>query len=263
MRKRIYEVIELARDGDRLSEIYDATMMLLITLSLVPLLFKETTPLLRGIDRFCVAVFIVDYLLRWMTADFKLGKAGPVSFARYPFTFMALVDLLSILPSLTVLNGGFKLLRILRKSRVFRVLRVLRAVRYSRSLRIIGNVLQRSKDSLIAVGTLAIAFILISAMIIFNAEPYSFDNYFEAVYWATVSLTTVGYGDIYPVTILGRMVTMISSVVGIAIVALPSGIITAGYIKVLNRHMGPKGERVETLSALELAEDGNAKSVRS
>ncbi len=237
MRKRIYEVIELARDGDRLSEIYDAAMMLLITLSLVPLLFKETTPLLQGIDRFCVAVFIVDYLLRWTTADFKLGKAGPVSFVRYPFTFMALVDLLSILPSLTVLNGGFKLLRILRMSRVFRVLRVLRAVRYSRSLRIIGNVLQRSKDSLIAVGTLAIAFILISAMIIFNAEPDSFDNYFEAVYWATISLTAVGYGDIYPVTVIGRAVAMISSLFGVAVVALPAGIITAGYMRAIEQRL--------------------------
>ena len=150
---------------------------------------------------------------------------------------MALVDLLSILPSLTVLNGGFKLLRILRMSRVFRVLRVLRAVRYSRSLRIIGNVLQRSKDSLIAVGTLAIAFILISAMIIFNAEPDSFDNYFEAVYWATISLTAVGYGDIYPVTVIGRAVAMISSLFGVAVVALPAGIITAGYMRAIEQRL--------------------------
>ncbi len=248
MRRRIYEVIELARDGDRLSEIYDAAMMILITLSLVPLLFKETTPLLQGIDHVCVAIFIVDYLLRWSTADFKLGKTGILSFVRYPFTFMALVDLLSILPSLTVLNSGFRILRILRMSRTFRVLRVLRAVRYSRSLRIIGDVLRRSKDSLFAVGTLAVAFILISAMIIFNAEPDSFDNYFEALYWATISLTAVGYGDIYPVTVVGRAVAMLSSLFGVAVVALPAGIITAGYMRVIEQRldqMDPGAEEKE------------------
>ena len=237
MRKRIYEIIEISRDGDKQSAVYDAAMMVLITLSLVPLLFKETTPLLQGIDHVCVAVFIVDYLLRWATADYKLGKPGIVSFVRYPFTFMALVDLLSILPSLTVLNSGFKVLRILRMSRAFRVLRVLRAVRYSRSLRIIGDVLRRSKDSLIAVGTLAIAFILISAMIIFNAEPDSFDNYFEALYWATISLTAVGYGDIYPVTVIGRAVAMLSSLFGVAVVALPAGIITAGYMRAIEQRL--------------------------
>ena len=71
---------------------------------------------------------------------------------------------------------------------------------------------------------------LVSALIVFNVEPDTFENFFEAVYWATVSLTTVGYGDIYPVTTIGRVVTMVSSFVGIAIVALPAGIITAGYM---------------------------------
>ncbi len=237
MRKRIYEVIELAKDNDRLSAIYDSCMMLLILVSLVPLLFKETTPLLQGIDHVCVSIFIADYLLRWATADFKLGKPGLISFARYPFTFMALVDLLSILPSLTVLNGGFKVLRVLRMSRAFRVLRVLRAARYSRSLRIIAEALRRSKESLLAVGTLALAYIVISAMIIFNAEPDSFDNYFEALYWATISLTAVGYGDIYPVTTIGRIVAMLSSIFGVAVVALPAGIITAGYMSAIEKRL--------------------------
>ena len=79
-------------------------------------------------------------------------------------------------------------------------------------------------------------------------EGDTFDNFFEAVYWATVSLTTMGYGDIYPVTILGRAVTMLSSVVGIAIVALPSGIITAGYIREVNKTMGPDEPQLEALS---------------
>jgi voltage-gated potassium channel len=81
------------------------------------------------------------------------------------------------------------------------------------------------------VGTLAGAYILISALVIFNVEPESFETFFDAIYWATVSLTTVGYGDIYPVTTVGRVVTMLSSILGIAIIALPAGIITAGYMK--------------------------------
>ena len=76
---------------------------------------------------------------------------------------------------------------------------------------------------------------MISALVIFNVEPESFNSFFDAIYWATVSLTTMGYGDIYPVTTIGRIVTMVSSVFGIAIIALPSGIITAGYMDEINK----------------------------
>ena len=242
MRKRIYEVIELARENDRLSAIYDSSMILVIVLSLLPLLYKETPGALLVLDKVCVVIFMADYLLRWITADYKLGRGG-LSFVLYPFTFMALVDLMSILPSLTMLNSGFKLLRVLRMSRAFRVFRVFRAARYSKSIRIIGEVLRRSKESLAAVGTLALAFIFISAMIIFNAEPDSFDNFFEAVYWSTISLTAVGYGDIYPVTTIGRVVAMLSSIFGVAVVALPAGIITAGYMQALEKRLDEMDER--------------------
>ena len=143
---------------------------------------------------------------------------------------MAVIDLISILPSLTAVNSGFKLFRVVRMLRALRVLRVIKAARYSRSVHIITDVLRKSRDPLIAVGSLSVVYILVSALIIINVEPDSFDNFFDAVYWATVSLTTMGYGDIYPVTMLGRLVTMVSSLFGIAIVALPSGIITVGYL---------------------------------
>ena len=81
---------------------------------------------------------------------------------------------------------------------------------------------------------LTAVYVPVSALVIYNIEPDSFVTFFDAVYWATVSLTTMGYGDIYPVTAAGRVVTMISSVFGIAIVALPAGIITAGYMNTLN-----------------------------
>lgn len=77
---------------------------------------------------------------------------------------------------------------------------------------------------------LAIGYVLVTALVIFNVEPDTFDTFFDAIYWATVSLTTVGYGDIYATSVIGKIITMISAIFGIAIVALPAGIITAGYM---------------------------------
>lgn len=82
---------------------------------------------------------------------------------------------------------------------------------------------------------MAVAYIFISAIVIYNVEPDSFNTFFDAFYWATISLTTVGYGDIYPVTPIGRCVTMISSLIGIAIIALPSSVITAGDLEEVSK----------------------------
>jgi voltage-gated potassium channel len=240
MRKRIFEIIELAEDGDRLSGAYDSFMLALIVLSLVPLAFKTELPALAALDKACACVFIVDYLLRFLTADYKLRSRSALAFVKYPFTFMALVDLFSILPSFTFINRSFKVLRVLRMFRALRVLRIFKAARYSKSVQIILGVFRRSKDALGAVCTLAVVYVLISALVILNLEPDSFTNFFEAIYWATVSLTTMGYGDIYPVTTVGRVFTMISAVFGIAIIALPAGIITAGYMDALQEERDEK-----------------------
>lgn len=234
MRKRIYEIIELADENDKLSRIYDIVMMSTIFISLIPLAFKEELLIFNIIEFISVTIFIIDYFLRWITADYKIGRNSVVSFIRYPFTLMAIVDLVSILPSISLLNSSLRVLRVVRLFRTFRIFRIFKAVRYSRSIHTIKNVIENSKESLIAVGVLAIVYILISALIIINIEPDSFNNYFDAIYWATVSLTTVGYGDIYPVTALGKVITMVSSFFGIAIIALPSGIITAGFMESIN-----------------------------
>ena len=231
MRLRLFEIIEKSKGNDRASSAYDYSMIVIIVLSLIPLAFKEDTRPLVVIDIVTVTIFIIDYLLRWATADYKFNDKSVVSFARYPFSAMAIIDLLSILPSLGIINSGFKVLRVLRMIRAIRVVRVFKAFRYSKNLEIIVEVLRNSKNALIAVCILAGGYILVSALIIFNVEPDSFNNFFDAIYWATVSLTTVGYGDIYPVSTVGRIITMISSIFGIAIIALPAGIITAGYMK--------------------------------
>lgn len=234
MRKKLYSIIEPDENGSKLSNIYDFIMMTTILISVIPLAFKETNLFFKWIDYITVSIFIFDYFLRLLTADYKL-KNSIASFFIYPITPMAIIDLISILPSLTVLNSGFRLLKLFRLLRTLKVLRAFKFLRYSKSFDIISNVFKKQKKVLSAVATMAVAYILISALVIYNVEPEPFETFFDAIYWATISLTTVGYGDIYPVTTLGRIVTMISSAFGIAIIALPSGVITAGYLEEMNK----------------------------
>lgn len=230
MRKRIFEIIEVSNGDDKLSSVYDWAMIVFILASLIPLAYKSSNQVFKFIDQITVIIFIIDYLLRFFTADFKVKKKF-FSFIIYPFLPMAVVDLLSILPSFIILNKGLKLLKIFRLLRALKVFRTLKFVRYSNNIRTIMNVLRKQKKVLISVAVFACGYILISALVVFNVEPESFNSFFDAIYWATVSLTTVGYGDIYPVSNIGRVVTMLSSILGIAIIALPSGIITAGYLE--------------------------------
>lgn len=230
MRGILYKIIEPDKENFFPSYIYDICMMFVIITSIIPLAFKSHLTLFSYIDSIAIIIFIIDYFLRLITADLALSKRGLKAFLLYPFTPMAVIDLICILPSLTMLGNGFRILKVIRLLRTFRVFRIFKFFRYSKSIEIILRVLKTQQTALIAVTTLAVGYILLSALIIFNVEPEPFDTFFDAVYWATISLTTVGYGDIYPVTIVGQIVTMVSSMLGIAIVALPAGIITAGYM---------------------------------
>ena len=108
-RKRVFEIVERSEGNDLLSTIYDWFMIVIIILSLVPLAFKSENTFFKVLDKVTVSVFIIDYLLRWITADYKFGEKGIRSFLRYPISFMAIIDLISILPSLSVVNEGFKI----------------------------------------------------------------------------------------------------------------------------------------------------------
>ena len=242
MRKRIFEIIEVAAAGDRMSRVYDLTMIGVILLGLIPLMVKGTTPALTSLDYLVTTIFVLDYFCRLVTADYKL-KRGAASFVLYPLTPMALIDLMAILPTFLPLASGFRMLKVLR---LFRALRVLKIFRYSRHIVILGRVIKKQAQPLSAVCVMAVGYVFLCALVIFNVEPDTFDNYFEAVYWATISLTTMGYGDIYPISAIGRLVTMISSFIGIAIVALPSGIITAGYMTEIQ---SPQWDEVRGLRA--------------
>jgi voltage-gated potassium channel len=188
---------------------------------------------------FTVIVFIIDYILRWVIADMKMGK-GKESFILYPFTFMAIIDLLSILPGLNLLAPGFKIFRL---SRMFRIIRLFKIFRYSSKINVFIDVLKKERQVLFSVLLVAVFYIFLTALIMYNAEPHinpetgepTFSSFFDALYWATVTLTTVGYGDLCPVTNLGRFISMLSSLFGVAIIALPSGVITASYLDELRK----------------------------
>ena len=253
MRKRLYEIIETAKEDDRLSNVYDVFMMIVIVASLVPLAFKTEYRAFAIVERIATVIFIIDYLLRFATADLKLKKGG-LSFLIYPFTPMALIDLLCILPSLSIVGNAFRVLKVFRLLRTLRVFRVFKAVRYSKSINMVREVFALQKKPLATVLALAVGYILVSALVIFNVEPDMFGNFLDAVYWATVSLTTMGYGDITPVTSIGRIITMLSAVFGIAIIALPSGIITAGFMRILSEEQ-QREAREEAAKLLAEAKD--------
>ena len=233
IRQKIYDIVELKEVNSLVSRLYNQFMLILVVISMLPLAFKEDYEIFAITDVVVVSVFIVDYLLNWLTADIRFGQRGIWPFIRYPFSLPGIVDMLSILPALAFIHDGFRLLRITRGLRILRMLAVFKMVHHSQNMVLVVRTLKESRDSLLAVGYLAVGYILVSSLIIFNVEPQTFPTFFDALYWATVSLTTVGYGDIYPVSTIGRCVTMFSSLLGIALIALPAGIVTAGYLNAL------------------------------
>ena len=230
-RKNIFYIIETEHHST-ISIIYDWLMLVVICVSLIPLTTHKETLWLEIFDKVSVSFFIVDYALRWLTADYKIpNKPKWQAFLLYPFTAFAIIDLLSILPSFIAFNRAFKLFRI---TRLLKILRVFKFIRYSKHIQILARVLKKEKNILLTVFAIAIAYIIVTALIMFNVEESAmFEDFFDALYWATTTLTTVGYGDIYPSSDLGRVISMFSAIFGVAVIALPSGVITASYLEEL------------------------------
>lgn len=245
LKSKVFNIIEKDDQNSIVNKIYDIFMLCIIILSIIPLMFMEEKPWFFYVEKGTTIIFIIDYLLRWMTADLKLKK-GIGSYLLYPVTPMAIIDLLSILPGLNVLNPAFKIFRV---SRLLKVVRLFKIIRYTNKVSIFLRVLKKEQKVLLSVLVIAMFYVFLTALIMFNAEPHinpstgteTFSSFFDALYWATVTLTTVGYGDLCPVTELGRFVSMISSLFGVAIIALPSGVITASYLDEL-RAMKEKKE---------------------
>lgn len=232
LRNKINVILEPKQDN-LTSRIYDWFMLIVICLSIVPLMFRKTTPLFKVLDVVCCCIFIIDYILRWITADLRSNKKPVVAFLCYPLNGWAIIDLLSILPTLSILTPSFKILRI---ARLTKILRVVKFLRYYEPLQIMLRVIRQESKTLLTVLVMALSYVFCTALLIYNVdgEPM-IKTFFDAIYWAACTLTTVGYGDVYPVTMTGRIIGMISAVVGIALIALPSGIITSAYLDELRK----------------------------
>lgn len=247
LRSHIYEIIEPCREkqGSLLSQLYDYLMLGAIVLGLLPLMFHGDALWMQVCDKIACTVFVIDYLLRWYVAPLRSPQQGKGAYLLYPFTLSAIFDLLSILPSF---HAGNASLRLFRVPRLFKVLRIFRFLRYYQPFRIMTSVMRKESATLYTVLTFAIFYIFITAIIMFNAEEevnpetgkLVFETFFDALYWAACTLTTVGYGDICPVSWVGRLISMISAILGVAIIALPSGIFTASYLEELREAKAKK-----------------------
>ncbi|WP_083907363.1 potassium channel family protein [Alloscardovia criceti] len=219
---------------------YDKAMLVVIALSFLPLMAGNEIPLwLQWLDMLCTLIFLVDYILHWICADLSEAiehkhRSRLMCFLLYPLRPMAIIDLLSILPGFFPINHGLRIFRLIRLLRIIRGMMIFRNIRRRRSVDLLVKAFKKQKESLSIIFCIAVGYIFISALIVYNVEPQTFKSFFNALYWATVSLTTVGYGDIYPVTAVGKLFTMLSSILGIAVIALPSSILTADLMIILN-----------------------------
>ena len=230
-----------------LSQVYDFFMLVAIAMGTVPLLFRDYRPLFLYFDIFSGVIYMLDYLLRWTTCDLRSEKPKWKAFLLYPFKPLAILDLLSILPTFEVVSSSYKLAKSARLLKIFRFTKI---IHYIGPLEIFVKVIKKQWKLLLAVALVALFDIFITAILMFQSEQeidpvtgeYIFKSFYDAFYWATITLTTVGYGDFYPVSELGKTLSIISSLVGIGIIAMPSSIITAGYMQELNRRMKEEEE---------------------
>lgn len=238
MRKKIFEIIETTNSkSSTLNKIYNFIIFVCIIISIIPLMERRQTAVYAVINTVSLIVFLIDYVLRLITADYEMQK-GTKSFLIYPFTPMAIIDLISILPFIITASHGFRVLKLLRIIKMLRVFRSFKIFRYSKNFDRIVKVIKLEARPLLTVLSLALFYVLFTSLVMFNIEPQTFSSFFDAVYWSVISLTSIGYGDIYPVSDIGRAFTVVSAIVGVAIIALPSGIITAGYMEILREDKG-------------------------
>gem|GEM_PF-5074038 len=152
----IYDVIEPSTPGNKVSCLYNKLMFILILVSIIPLFFKGSNSIFLVIDKITVAAFTVDYILRCITCGLKSQKSTVTAILQYPFTFFAIIDLFSILPSFIGINASFKLLRLLRLGRAFRTLKLLR---YSKNFETMIAVIKKERRPLLAVCILASTYV--------------------------------------------------------------------------------------------------------
>jgi len=250
-RKRTAELLEAHRPNDPLGRAVDVFLILLI-LANVAAVILETVPTLEHkhhvffwrFEVFSVLVFSVEYVLRlWSSVDVgRIREAHPLK-ARLKFAFspMGLIDLVAILPFYAYLFLPMQLdtLLILRVFRGVRLLRIFKLTRYSPAMQVLRTVLKEEARTLVVVGFILVIILVVASWGIYllerEAQPEEFASIPQAMWWAVVSLTTVGYGDVVPITPLGKLFSGVIALVGIGMAALPAGILASGFSSEMRR----------------------------
>ena len=252
-KQRLFEIIEKTNDNDKTSKILDISIITLIFINVI-LVILDTFNLPKTISKwftyveiFSVVIFTIEYVLRVYTADLLYPKLSPIKARiKYIFSFMAIIDLLAILPFYIPFIIPIDL-RVLRMIRIVRLLRIFKINRYTSALSTIGNVFKSKKNQLLSSIFVVLLLMIIASVLMYNieseAQPEAFGNAFEALWWAVATLTTVGYGDVFPITTLGKILSAIIALLGIGLVAVPSGIISAGFIESIEKDKTDENEK--------------------
>ncbi|MCB0548359.1 MAG: ion transporter [Phaeodactylibacter sp.] len=256
VKETIFEIIEGAdENGSRWSRFFDLFIVGLITLSILQVILESYRNIytryaeqFHALEVIIVVFFTIEYLLRLWTAGLKYPQKGGMA-ARLAFvsSAMGLIDLLAILPFYMPFLIAVDL-RFIRILRVVRLLRVFKLNRYLKAVRIVGSVIMEKRSELSITIFVTFLLLLLSSTIMYylegDVQPDSFPNIISTFWWAIATLTTVGYGDVYPVTGWGRLISGIIALLGIGLVALPTGIISAAFVeeleKVKNKKTKPK-----------------------
>lgn len=255
IKNRVFEIIEASDGHDIASKIFDSVIITLIIINVASVIIetfkipKELSTVLYYVEIVSVIIFTIEYALRIWTADLLRPKMTPLKARiRYIFSFMALIDLLAILPFYIPYIIPIDL-RVLRALRIVRLLRMFKINRYTSALRTVGNVFKAKASELLSSMLVVVILMIIAAVLMYNiesrAQPEAFDNAFSSFWWAVATLTTVGYGDIYPVTIAGKVLSAVIALLGIALVAVPTGIIASGFTEELEKNKEKNKDEIE------------------
>jgi voltage-gated potassium channel len=242
----IYRFLEKGSHGSRIYLIFDYFIMTLILLNVVALVL-ETFPEIKYtvgdyftiFEIFSIVIFTIEYLLRIYIADLTYPSSSKIkSKLKFVFSFFGLIDLFAILPFYLPLLISVDL-RILRIFQLMRFLRIFKIARYNRSLDLIYSVIKEKKSELAMTGFAVLLTLIVASFLVFKVEgdvqPEKFPNLLSCFLWAFATFTSIGYGDVYPITTLGKFLTVIISALGIGLIALPTGIISAGFFEKIEK----------------------------
>ena len=246
LRARIHRVLRVGADREPVSRVVNSAIMGLILLNVLAFIL-ETEPYLAEryarpfalLELVSVILFTAEYLARIYSAPEDPHFGHPVK-GRLAWmgTPLAIVDLLAILPFYLPLVVGLDL-RVLRVLRLFRIFRVLKLARYSDAMRSMARVLRNKREELLlTLFTVGVLLVLAASLMFFaehDAQPEAFESIPDTLWWAVITLTTVGYGDVVPVTPLGRVLGAFIAILGIGMLALPAGILGGGFVEELQR----------------------------